>query len=80
METDSRPNLPTGGGKKPNLVYFLAILSAWEKNSARSTAVFSPGQPSSISGRDPRSAILHGADDDPSPSDTATGHASSREP
>ena len=45
MEINSGPNPPTLGSKKPNLVYFLAILSAWQRDSVHTTAVLTEEQP-----------------------------------
>jgi hypothetical protein len=45
METEPKPKPQSEGTKKPNLVYFLAILSAWEQNLTHTRAIFSPVQP-----------------------------------
>jgi hypothetical protein len=72
METEPKPKPQSEGTKKPNLVYFLAILSAWEQNLTHTRATFSPGQPPSAS------ASPLGITEGPVPPRPATGQSRSR--
>jgi hypothetical protein len=45
MDNDPRLKPPAAGIEKPNLVYFLAILSAWQKDSLHTMSVLSREQP-----------------------------------
>jgi hypothetical protein len=78
METEPKPKPQSEGTKKPNLVYFLAILSAWEQNLTHTGAIFSPVQPPSASASDPINASPLGITEGPVPPRPVTGQSRSR--